>query len=218
MVRLNAATAGNYSGNIIHTTAGATAVQMPLSGTTVNPPAISVNDALRHFSQTLGTPSAIQLLPVSGQYLTGNLTIKAADPFELSMDGITWFGSNSTLVFTPVTGVVATRNVQVRLNAASIGTHTGALTITTSGLANMSIPVAGTTRPGFTIYPNPAHNFLVVYHPKRYTIGKLYVYNIKGTTVATHYTRTSENSTSVDISALPAGVYFVEYRLLNEKS
>jgi pectin methylesterase-like acyl-CoA thioesterase len=216
-VRLNAAGAGNYTGNIVHTTPGTAAVQLPVSGTTINPPAVAVNNTLHDFSQTLGTPSAIQLLPLSGQYLTGNLTIKASDQFELSMDGTNWFGNNSTIVFAPVTGTVTTRNVQVRLNAAKIGTHTGALTITTSGLVNLSIPVTGTTRPGFTIYPNPAHNLLVVYHPKRYTIGKLYIYNMKGATVAVHYTRTSENRSSVDISALPAGVYFVEYRLLNEK-
>lgn len=216
-VRLNAATAGNYGGNIAQSTAGAAVVNIAVTGITINPPAVTVNKDLRDFSQTLGTPSAAQVIGLSGQYLTGNITVTPPANYELSLDGITWVTKTNPVILSPVTGTVSTKNIRVRLNAAAVGAHTGAVTIATSGAADASILLSGITHPVFTIYPNPVHNFLVVYHPKRLTIGKLFIYNIRGINMGVHYTRSSENSTTINISALPAGVYFVEYRILNEK-
>lgn len=216
-VRLNAATAGNYNGNIVHATQGAAAVNVAVTGTTVNASIITINSSLHDFSQTLGTPSATQAISVSGQDLADTITITPPDNYELSLNGINWFGKIAPLIFAPATGVVSTKSIQVRLNAAATGSHAGAITITSGGVADITLPVSGTTQPGFTIYPNPAHNWLTVYHPKRLTIGKLYIYTTNGINRGVHYTRSEENNTTMNISALPAGVYFVEYRLLQEK-
>lgn len=217
-VRLHAAAAGNYNGNIVHTTQGATTVNVAVTGTTANAPVVNVNSSsLRDFSQTLGTPSATQVISLSGQYLIGNITFKIPAGYEISPDGITWGDSSKRLSFIPSAGTVPTRNVLVRLNAATTGVHTGTITIATGGAADITIPVAGITQPVYTLYPNPAHNWLTVYHPKRYTIGKLYIYNMNGRNMGVYYTRSVANSTTINISALPAGVYFVEYRLLQEK-
>ncbi len=216
-VRLNAAIAGNYSGNITQVTTGTAVVTIAVTGTTSNPPAVIVNKNLHDFSQSLGSPSAMQVINISGQYLTGNITVTPPDNYELSLDGITWTGKANPVILTPATGTLAIKNIQVRLNAGALGSFNGTMTIGTNGATAISVLLEGVVRPGFTIYPNPAHHWLTVYHPKRYTIGKLYIYNMKGTSVSVDYTRTSENSTTIDISALPAGVYYVEYRLLGEK-
>lgn len=216
-VRLNAATAGNYNGNIVHATQGAAAVNVAVAGTTANAPVVTVNSGLHDFSQTMGTPSATQVISLSGQYLIGNITITIPAGYEISPDGITWADSTKRLSFIPSAGAVPARNIQVRLNATATGVHTGTITIATSGAPDITIPVSGITQPGFTIYPNPAHNWLTVYHPKLYTIGKLYIYNMNGRNMGVYNTRSVTNSTTINISALPAGVYFVEYRLLKEK-
>lgn len=216
-VRLNTATAGSYNGNIVHTTTGAAAVNVAVTGTTANAPAVTVSSSLKEFSQTLGTASATQVISLSGQYLTGNIILTIPAGYEISPDGITWIDNSKKLSFIQSGGTIPTRNVQVRLNATTTGVHTGTITVTTSGASDITIPVAGITQPGFTLYPNPAHNFLTVYHPKLYTIGKLYIYNMNGKNMGVYYTRSANNSTTINVNALPAGVYFVEYRLLQEK-
>jgi pectin methylesterase-like acyl-CoA thioesterase len=217
-VRLNAATAGSYSGNIVQATTGAAAANIAVTGVTTNPPVVTIgNNSLKEFSQTLGSASAAQVISLSGADLTGNISLTVPTDYELSADGTVWVGKNSTLVLTQTTGTVATRNIQVRLNASGLGAHNGTIGVSTAGSAAITIPVVGTTRPGFTIFPNPVHSLLTIYHPNRYTIGKLYIYSARGVKTGVYYTRSANNSTTVDVSALAAGVYFVEYRVLNEK-
>ncbi len=70
-VRLNASAAGNYSGNITQVTTGTAVVTIAVTGTTSNPPAVIVNKNLHDFSQTLGSPSAMQVINVSGPIPNG---------------------------------------------------------------------------------------------------------------------------------------------------
>jgi pectin methylesterase-like acyl-CoA thioesterase len=217
-VRLNAAAAGNYSGTIAQATAGAAAVTMAVTGVTTNPPVVTVSgNALQAFSQTLGSPSPVQTIGLSGADLTGTISITPPADYEISADGTVWVGKNGSIILTPAAGAVSSRNIRVRLNAEKLGAHNGSITIASTGAAGITLPVTGVTQAGFTVFPNPVRNWLTVYHPNRYTIGKLYIYSIRGNKVGTYYTKSASNSTVLNISNLPAGVYFVEYRLLNEK-
>ncbi|MDF2189560.1 pectinesterase family protein [Paraflavitalea sp. CAU 1676] len=217
-VRLNAVSAASYTGNLVHSSTGALPVTVAITGTTVGAPAITQSGSIVGFSQTLGAPSAPQTITLAGQNLIGKLSIAAPVHYEISVDGVTWAGKDKTLEFTPASGAVTARDIQVRLHASVTGPHDGAVIIASSGHAEVPVLLSGNTMPAFSITPNPAHDWLVVYHPRRYTIGKLYIYNTNGRPMGNYYTRTSANSTTINISALPAGVYYIEHRVQNELS
>ena len=84
-------------------------------------PTIYANATFNSFSQTLGTPSAIQTFSVSGVNLTNDITITAPSNFQLSLDGVSW---NSSVTLAQVSGGVALTTVRVRLNAGANGNYT----------------------------------------------------------------------------------------------
>ena len=121
-VRLNSNTAGTFNGNIVHASSGATSVNFVVSGTVVPPPTIIVTGTLNAFSQTAGTPSAVQTYTVSGANLTGNITITPPANYQVSSNGgTTWFTTAAPLVLTPVSGTIGNTTISVRLNATSAG-------------------------------------------------------------------------------------------------
>ncbi|WP_165917417.1 beta strand repeat-containing protein, partial [Flaviaesturariibacter aridisoli] len=145
-VRLNAATAGTYGGNITHASAGATPVAVAVNGTAVLPPSVLVTAALAPFSQTVGTPSAVQTYTISGANLVSSVTIVPPAGYEISADGGTnWFSSTSSpaLTLSPASGTVATTAISVRLNAATAGTFNGNIVNTGSGFTTVNVPVTG---------------------------------------------------------------------------
>lgn len=144
-MRLNAATAGSYSGNITHASTGATTVNVPVSGTAVNPPSVTVTAALTPFSQTVGIPSATQTYTLSAANLVSNLTIAPPAGYEISANGGTnWFSSTNPLVLTPTAGSIASTTITVRLNAATAGTFNGNIVHTGTGFTTVNVPVTGT--------------------------------------------------------------------------
>jgi hypothetical protein len=149
-VRLNANSAGAYSGNIVHTSVGANSVNVAVSGNTVPVPIVTVTGTLNAFSQTVGAPSAVQSYTISGSNLAGNITITPPANYQVSSNGgTTW--SSSAITLTPTSGTVATTTISVRLNASAAGTFSGSITNATTGATTMNVAVTGTTIPAPSI-------------------------------------------------------------------
>ncbi|TSJ38893.1 T9SS type B sorting domain-containing protein [Mucilaginibacter corticis] len=92
-----------------------------------------------------GIPSAspnLQQFDVSGQDLTGDITIKAPAGFEISTTATANFTTQLTL--TPINGVVNTTVVYVRSAAAAAGTPAGNVVISTPGVQDLSVAVTAT--------------------------------------------------------------------------
>lgn len=145
-VRLNAATSGVYNGNIVHVSSGATTVNVAVNGITAGSPTLVVTGTLNPFSQTVGTPSAVQTYTIAGVALSGTVTITPPANYEVSADGgATWFTSASPLVLTPVAGSLGNTTIGVRLNAAVPGTSSGNIVNSSSGATSVNVAVTGTT-------------------------------------------------------------------------
>lgn len=141
-VRLSGASAGTFSGNIAHTSTGATAVNLPVSGTVIAPtPTISLSGTLNAFTTTPGSPSAVQHYSVEGVYLTANIAITAPAGFELSLTPAGTY--TSTLQLNHVSGTVAPTDVYVRLTGAALGTFSGNISHS-SGAVTQNMAVTGT--------------------------------------------------------------------------
>ena len=116
-VRLSGASAGNFSGNIAHTSTGADPVNLAVNGTVQNPtPTITLTGTLNNFSTTPGTPSATQSYSVEGVYLSGNISIAAPTGFEISLSQAEGF--TGSLQLTLASGIVAVTSIYVRMTGA----------------------------------------------------------------------------------------------------
>ncbi len=219
-VRLNAGAAGSFAGNITHSSTGAATVNIAVTGTATNLPAISVSGSMAAFSQTLGAPSQAQLLGIQGSYLSGTVTITPPAGFEVSLNNSTaWISDTSKLVLTPAAGVVNVPDIRIRLNARTIGAHSGAITIQSNGAVARTVNVSGYTYGYLSVGPNPARNALTIYHPALYTVGFISIYDMHGVKYGgTWQTQPGTASTTINISALPAGVYMIEFRRLDERT
>jgi pectin methylesterase-like acyl-CoA thioesterase len=142
-VRLNAAAPGTYSGNIVHVSAGATTVNVPVNGTAVAAPVFTATAALNAFAQTIGAPSAVQTYTVSGSNLTGSVTLTPPANYEISDNGTTWYTNASPLTLTPTAGAIAA-TISVRLNATTAGTYSGNIIHIGTGFTTVNVPVTGT--------------------------------------------------------------------------
>ncbi|GAB4094014.1 pectinesterase family protein [Flaviaesturariibacter terrae] len=143
-VRLNAPTSGTYGGNIVHTSGTATVVNVPVTGITSGTPTLISNGTLGNFSQTVGTPSAVQTFTISGSALSSAVTVTPPAGYEVSADaGATWFTNSTPLSLTPASGTLATTTISVRLNASAAGTYNGNISVASSGATSLSIPVTG---------------------------------------------------------------------------
>jgi pectin methylesterase-like acyl-CoA thioesterase len=143
-VRLNAASSGTYNGNIVHVSAGAVTVNVPVSGATSGTPTLNATAALVAFAQTIGAPGASQTYTVSGSALSGNVTITPPAGYEVSANGgTTWFTNASPLVLTPVSGTLATTTISIRLNASTAGAYNGNIVHVTAGATTVNVPVNG---------------------------------------------------------------------------
>lgn len=107
--------------------------------------------------------------------------------------------------------------VRVRLNAANTGVYEGNITVQTSGVAAVNVPVTGIAYGVYTINPNPAGNYVNVYHANLFTVAVIRLYNLNGHLFGTYYSKPASNYTTINISALPNGMYFVELERLKEK-
>jgi hypothetical protein len=92
-----------------------------------------------------GTASGYQTFTVSGDYLTGNLTVTPPADFEVSTDGGSTYGTSQSV---PVSGGNVTSEpltVRVRIaSSASAGTPSGNITVSGGGATSQTVAVSGT--------------------------------------------------------------------------
>ncbi|HNX02281.1 MAG TPA: chitobiase/beta-hexosaminidase C-terminal domain-containing protein [Candidatus Cloacimonas sp.] len=137
-VRLTGATAGTFSGNIIHSSSGATNVNLAVEGTVTNPsPMIEITASLTDFSTLLGTPSPEQQYTVTGLFLTAGISVTAPTGYELSTDNTTY--SNTLNLASSFSGTV-----YVRLTGATAGTFSGNIVHSSTGAETQNLAVNGT--------------------------------------------------------------------------
>lgn len=209
-VRLKATTRGEFNGTITHTAGSESKASVAVSGRALLP-AVTVAANLQAFTQTAGAPSAVQTFTISGVDLLDNLAITAPEHYQVSTDGVRWFSGSTQLVLQPVNRSVAAVTIQVRQNAPAAGTYSGALTMTSEQSGAVSVEVTGVAHPMFSISPNPVNNTLTIYHPRLANALQLTIWTASGAKVATYRSVVGSNTTTLNVSALPAGVYYLEY-------
>lgn len=213
-VRLSATAPGSYTGTIIHSSSGVDK-SVAVTGTTVLPPVIIVSSSFSAFTQTLGNPSATQSYTINGSNLTGNVTIIAPSRYQVSTDGVAW---SNTLTVMPLNGSIVT-TVLIRLASPVTGFYSGNVVNVTTDAATVNIAVTGivTVKEKYLIYPNPAYRVFFFAHPVTTGKAALSIYNSSGIKLKIYNTVPGTIETSIDVSKLPMGVYFVEYVYENEK-
>ena len=180
-------------------------------------PAMTINSNLQRFSQTLGRPTDAQPILVTGAGLSAPVSITPPAGYELSVDsGKTWYTSKIPALSPNATNSVSA-SVRVRLNAAGTGNYEGNITVQTNGVAAINVPVTGIAYGAYTINPNPAGNYVNVYHANLFTVAIIHLYNLNGHLLGTYYSKPASNYTTINISALPNGMYFLEFQRLKEK-
>jgi pectin methylesterase-like acyl-CoA thioesterase len=217
-VRMNASPAGTYSGTISHTSTSATTRTIAVTGTTVNPPLLTITAALQPFVQLLPAASAGQTYTITGTFLTGNLVVTPPPHYQVSVDnGTTWSRDPVTIV--PAAGVI-NLTMNVRLNSYIYGTYSGNIAHAITGVPVINVPVSGyaTTAAKYAVFPNPVYRIIHLTHPILPTDGVINIYNLLGVKLATYKVTAGTFVTTMNVFALPQGTYIMEYRNGNEKT
>jgi hypothetical protein len=224
-VRLNAASEGTYAGSIAHTSPGAAAVNVAVTGSateaSVNP-VLTITGSLTAFAQEVGTPSAVQTYTVSASNLTGNITITPPLHYEVSSDGgTTWHNNATTLTLVPTGGTVSNTTISVRLNALAGGTFSGNIAHASAGATTVNVAVTGEAtvitslreNPSLklTMAPNPAIDQVTIQRDDPTTGAWIVVYSTTGIKVASYEVPAGEDELTLDVSGLAKGLYFLEY-------
>ncbi len=110
-------------------------------------PVLNLSGTLQAFKQGIDKPSATQVLILSGEYLQTDVTITPPAKFEVSADnGVTWKTNASPLVLPITNGILSSKSVLVRLNAAVAGLSSGDITfVSGTGAHNKTITASGET-------------------------------------------------------------------------
>jgi len=209
-VRLNAFAVGTYAGNIANATSGVATSNVPVTGVTQSPPAVTSTGSLQTFIQVVGTPSSWQTVRLTGSFLVSNLSVTPGSGYEISADNITWVNSTGSLSFAPTAGN-ASPTIYIRLNAPAAGNYPGRIIVAATGLTPVILNVTGITYDKFILAPNPATTSVTLYHPGFYTVARIVLYSANGVRLKEFRPASATSRTTMDISYLPAGVYTIEY-------
>ncbi len=106
------------------------------------------------YGQINSVPSPSQNFTVSGTALTDNIIITPPAQFELSQNNSTW--STSPITLTQSGGAVATTTIYVRYNPSAQGSHSGNITLTSTGVTAQSVALNGTYS---TVAPPPSSDY-----------------------------------------------------------
>lgn len=182
-------------------------------------PVITVGGVLSTFSQTVGKPTDAQTFTLNVKDVASPVKITAPAGYEISVDtGKTWYASSAVPVLNPDANNAVIRSVMIRLNASAAGTYDGRVVISTTGTADLDLLVSGISYSEYTINPNPANSYVNIFHTKLYTQAIIKIYNLNGHLMGVWRTKRATHYTTLNISSLPNGMYFVEVERLNEKA
>ncbi len=100
-------------------------------------PTLSVSPDALGFTYIMGATPEIQTANVIGSVLAGDINIGVTGPFEISTDGTT-FGTIATIAQS-----VGSGTLYVKYVPTAAGTHTGTVTISTTGATDVTIALDG---------------------------------------------------------------------------
>lgn len=134
------------TGDIAVTSTDATAANVTVSGTATAPqPILTANPiSLAFGTQAVGTSSAGQTFQLTGQDLTGNVTVAPSAGFEIRESGGTF--SPNQLILAPSNGSINTQ-IEVRFVPGTTGDITGSIVATGNGTSRATVTVSGSGTP-----------------------------------------------------------------------
>ncbi len=124
---------GLASGDNIYTTS--------ITATPASTALLTQVSSLWPFNAFVSSNSAGQKIYVSGEYLSGNITVSAPSGYEASFASSTGYTSSVTLSTT--SGSLRLTPVYIRLKPSSAGAVSGNVTITGGGATSLSVAVTG---------------------------------------------------------------------------
>ena len=122
-------------------------------------PVILNESDFSQFNAIVGTPSAPQVVKVSGKKLTGNISVSFSvkTNFEMKKESDPETAWGKSLTLTPVDSVVAETNIQIRYNptiASFKATHNETVIMTAENAETVQIIISGkSTRPVYVVPP-----------------------------------------------------------------
>lgn len=138
-VRFSPTVAGNTSGNVTHTSTGATAVNVAVSGNGLST-ILTVNQTAFDFgSQNTGSNSAAQTFNLSATGLTDVVNVTTTAPFYLSKDNITY---STSLVYTAAE-LATSKTVSSRFSPTAASPASGNISISSTGATTQNITTTG---------------------------------------------------------------------------
>ena len=134
---------GTHSGTITVSSSAAESKTVTVTGTATTTPKITVNPTSVSLSTTVGTP-VTQTFTVTGTNLNGTVYLSCSGTgFSIDKSNITKSAAS------------AGATVTVTYNPTAVGTHTGTVTLTSSGAESVTVPLNGTAVGTPTITVNP---------------------------------------------------------------
>jgi endonuclease G len=134
---------GSVSGNVTHEGGGATSKNLPVSGTVASTaPILTFSTTnLSGFTAVQGSAGGSKSYTISGNNLTGNVTVSAPIGYEVSLNNIA-FAAEQTI--TPVGGTIASMIIYARLSAsAPPGVNAGSISHAGGVVTVQSVSVSG---------------------------------------------------------------------------
>ena len=143
-VTYNPTATGTHTGTVTLTSTGAETVTVSLNGTAVGTPTITVDPASLSFNATVGE-TVTKTFTVTGNDLTGTVYL-----------GVT--GTGFTIDKTSITRTQAANGatVTVTYKPTTGGTHTGTVTLTSTGAQQVNVSLTGIATTTPTLAANPA--------------------------------------------------------------
>lgn len=102
-------------------------------------PTLSVSPNSMSFFHIMGDAEEVQTANIIGSVLSDDITISVTGPFGISMDGSN-YGTTATIAQTAGNGTL-----YVKYTPTTAGTHTGTVTVSTSGATDATITLEGTS-------------------------------------------------------------------------
>ncbi len=102
---------------------------------------ITVSALSLSFGQVNTVPTPSQNFTVSGSMLTDNIVITPPAQFQISQNNSTW--GSAPVILTHSGGSVPVTTIYARYNPSAEGTHSGDITITSTGVASQSVGLSG---------------------------------------------------------------------------
>jgi DNA/RNA endonuclease G (NUC1) len=150
-----AATVGNYSASISHTSGGATSQNLSVSGgvSSPNPVLLLSTSSLSGFNAVAGNSSTVQNYSLSGTALKGAITVSSTTNFEIAT---TTNSFATTLTLIPSGGILSNTMLYVRSkSSAPAGALTGSVTHSGGTASNQVLTLAGTVLPTGPAFSSP---------------------------------------------------------------